>query len=124
MSRSAFAARFAELVGEPPMRYVGRWRMHVALTWMNDDGIPRRRLASRLGYSSEAAFSRAFKRFMGVAPGAMRKRGAGGAGAVASAASSRSPEPGPPDAAQGRTELVRQVGLTAAATAGRPSPGG
>ena len=37
MSRSAFAARFTELVGEPAMHYVARWRMHVALTWLRED---------------------------------------------------------------------------------------
>jgi AraC-like DNA-binding protein len=37
MSRSAFAARFTELVGEPVMHYVARWRMHVAVTWLQDD---------------------------------------------------------------------------------------
>lgn len=74
MSRSAFAARFTELVGEPAMHYVGRWRMHVALTWLQEDGAALGELASRLGYQSEAAFSRAFKRFLGVSPGAVRRR--------------------------------------------------
>lgn len=73
MSRSAFAARFAGLVGEPPMHYVARWRMHVALTWLKEDGAVLGELAIRLGYQSEAAFSRAFKRFMGVSPGAVRR---------------------------------------------------
>ena len=74
MSRSAFAARFTELVGEPAMHYVARWRMHVALTWLKEDGAALAELASRLGYQSEAAFSRAFKRFLGVSPGAVRRR--------------------------------------------------
>lgn len=73
MSRSAFAARFTERVGEPAMRYVARWRMHLALTWLQQDDAPLRDLASRLGYKSEAAFSRAFKRFIGVSPGAVRR---------------------------------------------------
>lgn len=73
MSRSAFAARFAELVGEPPMQYLARWRMQVALTWLKDDGMPVGEIGHRLGYESEAAFSRAFKRFVGVAPGAARR---------------------------------------------------
>jgi AraC-like DNA-binding protein len=80
MSRSAFAARFTELVGEPVMHYLARWRMHVALTWLREDDSPLGNLASRLGYQSEAAFSRAFKRFIGVAPGAVR-RDAGAANA-------------------------------------------
>ena len=75
MSRSAFAARFTELVGEPAMHYVARWRMQVALTWLTDDDAPLADLANRLGYQSEAAFSRAFKRFIGVSPGAVRRNG-------------------------------------------------
>lgn len=77
MSRSAFAARFTELVGEPAMHYVARWRMHVALTWLKEDDAPLGELAHRLGYQSEAAFSRAFKRFIGVSPGAVRRNGGG-----------------------------------------------
>ncbi len=73
MSRSAFAARFTELVGEPAMQYVARWRMHVALTWLKEEDAGLGELATRLGYQSEAAFSRAFKRFIGVSPGAMRR---------------------------------------------------
>ena len=73
MSRSAFAARFTELVGEPAMHYVARWRMHVAVTWLKEDTAALSELAGRLGYQSEAAFSRAFKRFIGVSPGAMRR---------------------------------------------------
>ncbi len=75
MSRSAFAARFTELVGEPAMHYVARWRMHLALTWLNEDRVTLAELASRLGYQSEAAFSRAFKRFNGLSPGAVRRNG-------------------------------------------------
>ena len=74
MSRSAFAARFTELVGEPAIHYVARWRMHVALTWLEEDRARIGELASRLGYQSEAAFSRTFKRFIGVSPGAVRHR--------------------------------------------------
>lgn len=77
MSRSAFAARFTELVGEPAMRYIARWRMHLALTWLNEDRVTLAELSSRLGYQSEAAFSRAFKRFNGISPGAIRRNGEG-----------------------------------------------
>lgn len=73
MSRSAFSARFTELVGEPAMRYVARWRMHVALDWLKEDSAPLAELAGRLGYESEAAFSRAFKRIIGVSPGSARQ---------------------------------------------------
>jgi AraC-like DNA-binding protein len=74
MSRSAFSARFHELVGEPAMHYLARWRMNTALTWLREDDAPLAALAGRLGYQSEAAFSRAFKRFVGVSPGAVRRR--------------------------------------------------
>ena len=73
MSRSAFAARFTLLVGEPAMRYLARWRMHLAQTWLAADDLGLAEVAGRLGYQSEAAFSRAFKRFMGVSPGAVRR---------------------------------------------------
>jgi len=72
MSRSAFAARFTELVGEPAMQYVTRWRMHLALERLKEDDAPLADLADRLGYRSEAAFSRAFKRVIGLSPGAAR----------------------------------------------------
>ncbi|MBN6040118.1 AraC family transcriptional regulator [Amycolatopsis sp. 195334CR] len=75
MSRSAFAARFTELVGEPAMHYVTRWRMNVALTTLREDGATVAELAGKLGYQSEAAFSRAFKRVVGVSPGSVRTRG-------------------------------------------------
>jgi AraC-like DNA-binding protein len=71
MSRSAFAARFTELVEEPAMRYVTRWRMQVARTWLAEDDVTVGEVAGRLGYQSEAAFSRAFKRAVGVSPGAV-----------------------------------------------------
>lgn len=73
MSRSALAARFTELVGEPAMQYVTRWRMHTAYTLLTDGGATVSELAGRLGYRSEAVFSRAFKRVVGVAPGAARR---------------------------------------------------
>ena len=72
MSRSAFAARFKELVEESPMQYVTRWRMNVALTWLREGDLSLSELAGRLGYQSEAAFSRAFKRAIGISPGAAR----------------------------------------------------
>jgi AraC-like DNA-binding protein len=73
MSRSAFSARFSELVGEPAMQYVTRWRMHVGLHALKDEGATVGELADRLGYRSEAAFARAFKRVMGTPPGAARR---------------------------------------------------
>jgi AraC-like DNA-binding protein len=76
MSRSAFAARFTRLVDEPAMQYLLRWRMHVALDALETEGATVAQLADRLGYRSEAAFARAFKRVIGVPPGA-RQAGPG-----------------------------------------------
>ena len=73
MSRSAFAARFKKLVGESPMQYLAEWRMNVAASWLKEQELSVGELASRLGYQSEAAFSRAFKRFIGVSPGLVRR---------------------------------------------------
>jgi AraC-like DNA-binding protein len=73
MSRSAFAARFTELVGEPVMQYVTRWRMRVAVTALQDERATVGELAHRLGYRSESAFARAFKRIVGVAPGSVKR---------------------------------------------------
>jgi len=73
MSRSAFSARFTELVDEPAMQYVTRWRMQVAVNSLKHDGATVAELASRLGYRSEAAFARAFKRVIGVPPGAVKR---------------------------------------------------
>ncbi|MCA9862562.1 MAG: AraC family transcriptional regulator [Thermomicrobiales bacterium] len=73
MSRSAFAERFSRLVGEAPMQYVTRWRMYLALDALREDRATVAEIAIRLGYGSEAAFSRAFKRFAGLTPGAARR---------------------------------------------------
>ena len=74
MSRSAFSARFTQLVGEPAMQYTTRWKMHAALMWLQEGDARLGELAARLGYESEPAFSRAFKRFIGVSPGTVRRR--------------------------------------------------
>ena len=76
MSRSAFAARFTELVGEPVMRYVTRWRMYVAMDALKAQNASVAEVAGRLGYQSEAAFSRAFKRVLSVSPGSIRRTAA------------------------------------------------
>jgi len=73
MSRSAFAARFTELVGEPAMQYLTRWRMQLARTQLQETSETLAVLAGRLGYQSEAAFSRAFKRVFDVSPGSFRR---------------------------------------------------
>ena len=76
MSRSAFAARFTQLVDEPAMQYLTRWRMQVALAALEAERATVGELADRLGYRSEAAFARAFKRVIGVPPGAVRRQAA------------------------------------------------
>jgi AraC-like DNA-binding protein len=73
MSRSAFAARFTRLVDEPATQYLARWRMHVALDALETEGATVGQLADRLAYRSEAAFARAFKRVIGVPPGAVKR---------------------------------------------------
>ncbi len=73
MSRSSFAARFTDLVGEPAMRYVTRWRMQVAAQALREADTTVAQVAHRFGYQSEAAFSRAFSRIVGSTPGAVRK---------------------------------------------------
>jgi AraC-like DNA-binding protein len=72
MSRSAFAARFASLVGEGPLAYLTRWRMDKAAELLKNR-LSVAVVAKRMGYASIPAFSRAFKRHRGTAPGAMRK---------------------------------------------------
>lgn len=78
MSRSAFAARFTALVGEPPLSYLTRWRMHLAADLLRGKGLSLSEVANRIGYESEAAFSRAFKRRLGASPGAFRRPAAAG----------------------------------------------
>jgi AraC-like DNA-binding protein len=75
MSRSAFAARFTQLVDEPAMQYLTHWRMQLAHHALATEGATVGELAGRLGYQSEAAFARAFKRVMGVAPGVVKRGG-------------------------------------------------
>ena len=72
MSRSAFAARFTQLVGESAMRYVTRWRMYVAADLLQNRDNTVASVAAQIGYDSEAAFSRAFKRVMGTSPRSAR----------------------------------------------------
>jgi AraC-like DNA-binding protein/mannose-6-phosphate isomerase-like protein (cupin superfamily) len=74
MSRSSFANRFTQLVGEPVMRYVARWRMYTALSMLRQEDADIGELSTRLGYASEAAFNRNFKRLIGITPGAARRR--------------------------------------------------
>jgi AraC-like DNA-binding protein len=68
MSRSTFAQRFRETVGETPMEYLTRWRMLLAADRLTNTGDPVSVIALSLGYESESAFSTAFKRTMGCSP--------------------------------------------------------
>jgi AraC-like DNA-binding protein len=76
MSRSAFAARFASLVGESPLRYLTRWRLHKAIEMLQAGQMTTAEIAFQVGYESEAAFSKAFKRWHGHGPGAIRRSSA------------------------------------------------
>lgn len=73
MSRSAFSARFTEVVGEPAMRYLTQWRLQLARTTLRECEDPLGAVAERFGYRSEAAFCRAYKRQFGVSPGSDRR---------------------------------------------------
>ena len=73
VSRSVLAQRFTDLVGEAPMRYLANWRMQLAKQMMRDGARNIQEVATRVGYDSEAAFNRAFKRATGSPPAAWRK---------------------------------------------------
>ncbi|MES2306319.1 MAG: AraC family transcriptional regulator [Gemmatimonadota bacterium] len=72
-SRSKLAERFTHLVGQPPMQYLTQWRMQVASTLLLQGGWKVASVGGHVGYDSEAAFSRAFKKSTGLAPGAWRE---------------------------------------------------
>jgi AraC-like DNA-binding protein len=74
VSRSSFAGKFAAIVGETPAHYVARIRMHQAREWLLHDRVRIAEVAEKLGYESEASFSRAFKRVTGFAPSHLRNR--------------------------------------------------
>lgn len=70
--RATFTRRFTTLTGQSPMAYVTAWRMTVAARLLREGGAPLREVARRVGYDSEFAFARAFKRLVGHAPGRYR----------------------------------------------------
>ncbi|CRM57694.1 Arabinose operon regulatory protein [Pseudomonas sp. 24 E 13] len=72
-SRSVFADRFQAALGVPPLRYATELRMRLASQWLTLERMPIDTVAQRLGYTSQAAFSRAFKRITGQPPGAARR---------------------------------------------------
>jgi AraC-like DNA-binding protein len=71
-SRTVLAERFTQFVGVPPIHYLARWRMQVASEKLNRGNSGMATIAAEIGYESEAAFSRAFKKMMGVPPSAWR----------------------------------------------------
>ncbi|MDE7548797.1 AraC family transcriptional regulator [Acetobacter fabarum] len=73
LSRSVFAKRFQETIGLTPLHYAGELRMRIARTWLAYDRMSIERVAERLGYASQAAFSRAYKRITGTSPGHSRR---------------------------------------------------
>jgi AraC-like DNA-binding protein len=73
LSRSALADRFTRVIGEPPMRYLARWRMQAAAHRLRNSDAPLARIGAEVGYESEAAFNRAFKQSFGVPPATWRK---------------------------------------------------
>jgi AraC-like DNA-binding protein len=73
MSRSLFADRFVHFVGTPPMHYLAKWRLQVAAHLLVNRALSTAQVAAKVGYDSEAAFNRAFKRYVGLPPGLWRK---------------------------------------------------
>jgi len=72
-SRSLFAKRFTDLLGMPPMHYLAQWRMQIASERLGSGNANVASVAAEIGYESEAAFSRAFKKMMGVPPSDWRR---------------------------------------------------
>jgi AraC-like DNA-binding protein len=73
LSRSALADRFIRLIGVPPMHYLANWRMQVATEQLRNTSVSLAQVAEIVGYESEAAFSRAFKKAFGTAPATWRR---------------------------------------------------
>jgi AraC-like DNA-binding protein len=73
MSRSSFAERFKELVGEAPLEYLTRWRMYQAGRLLRDGKMKQFEVANLVGYDSDGAFNKAFKRVLGQTPGEFRR---------------------------------------------------
>ena len=74
MSRAAFAARFAEVLGLTPLAYLTLWRMHRGAELLTADAANIAQIAARVGYGTESAFTKVFKRHFGETPGAYRRR--------------------------------------------------
>jgi AraC-like DNA-binding protein/mannose-6-phosphate isomerase-like protein (cupin superfamily) len=90
VSRAALAKRFVELVGESPIQYLAGWRMHLAQHLLQDSTLGVAEIAARVGYDSDAAFNRAFRRVVGSPPATWRQARDVPAGASRAAAERRS----------------------------------
>lgn len=86
MSRAAFARRFSTELGTPPLRYLAELRLAHAAKLLVEEGTSLGQLSKRVGYESEFALSRAFKRKFGEAPASFRKRYRAAASTIRSAA--------------------------------------
>lgn len=73
LSRSAFAERFTGLIGVPPMQYLTSWRLQLAALRLRESSVSTAQVAGDVGYESDAAFNRAFKRAFGMTPAVWRK---------------------------------------------------
>ena len=73
LSRSALADRFTQLIGVAPMHYLTNWRMQVAAQELRNGSTSLAQVANTVGYESDAAFSRAFKKAFGTAPATWRR---------------------------------------------------
>lgn len=72
LSRSSLVERFTHFVGVPPIQYLAQWRMQLASNLLAEGSASIAEVAFAVGYGSEAAFSRAFKKLVGVAPATWR----------------------------------------------------
>jgi transcriptional regulator GlxA family with amidase domain len=76
LSRSVFAERFHDRLGVPPMTYLAHWRLRLAARWLRESQLSTAEIVHRVGYSSPAAFHRAFKREFAAAPTEYRRTAA------------------------------------------------
>jgi AraC-like DNA-binding protein len=74
LSRSALHQRFVDMIGDAPMHYLAKWRMQLGAALLRDTSATVASVAPDVGYESEAAFARAFKRVVGMPPSAWRRR--------------------------------------------------
>ncbi len=73
VSRSVFADRFTQIMGSPAMHYLSNWRLQLAANLLEEQRLSIAQAAAQVGYESEAAFNRAFKKLVGIPPGAWRR---------------------------------------------------